>query len=153
MQLVRGLLVRGSKVWDGIWTWGSLARWKGRERLRDDSKAEVSTHVEILSWWTNVPRTSSWTEHLLLYKTGKQTTFLSMITLHFSVSSPKATWEYPSHPVPGLPFLQGATWQFMRCCLKNATFIQLFSFFKQLSHVCLVNAYDTHTVSNVSTRS
>lgn len=89
---------------------------------------------------------------MLLYKTGKLTTFLSTITLHFSVSSPEATWEYPSHLAPVLPFLQDTTWQFMRYCLKSTSFIQLFSFFKQLSHMSLVNTYDTHTVSNVSSQ-
>lgn len=39
-------------------------------------------------------------ETFALYKTGQLTTFPSTVTLCFPVSSPQATWEYPSHPAP-----------------------------------------------------
>ena len=79
-----------------------------------------------------------------LCEIGKLTTFLSAVTLAFSVSSPKATGNILPTVSLALLFLQNTTWEFIMFCLK---ILHLDSSF-QTSCMCLVDAYNTCTVSN-----
>ena len=79
-----------------------------------------------------------------LCEIGKLTTFLSAVTLAFSVSSPKATGNILPTVSLALLFLQNTTWEFIMFCLK---ILHLDSSF-QTSCMCLVDAYNICTVSN-----